>query len=225
MNERFAFDLERLGAAGLGRGLVAGADEAGRGCLAGPLVAAAVVLDYARLEADDFECLDALDDSKKLRREVREVLYGEIVSRACQIVVASYAPGTIDRCGLHLCNLDGLSRALSALRPQPALAFVDGFKLNECAARHEAVVGGDHRQSHTRPPHARSRRALSAVGLCRPRGLCDRTASRRHLPARNLRAASPLVQQCGLPAAWARARRRGVEGCWARPAEVRRTSP
>ena len=58
MNERFRFDLEIAG-----RHAVAGADEAGRGCLAGPLVASAVCFDYASLTADDFAALEPLDDS------------------------------------------------------------------------------------------------------------------------------------------------------------------
>jgi ribonuclease HII len=147
VNERFVFDLDRLQAAGCAHGLVAGADEAGRGCLAGPLVAAAVSWDYGTFADDDFACLDALDDSKKLKREVRETLFGEIVARAQHIVVVSFAPGTIDRRGLHVCNLDGLSRALATLRPVPVLAFVDGFRLDGCEATCEALVGGDGRSA------------------------------------------------------------------------------
>ena len=65
MNERFAFDLAAAGADGAA---VAGADEAGRGCLAGPLVAAAVCLDYAALDEADLAALSGLDDSKRLTR-------------------------------------------------------------------------------------------------------------------------------------------------------------
>jgi len=142
VNARFAFDLE-LG----GRAAIAGADEAGRGCLAGPLVTAAVCFDYSRLTDDDFDALEALDDSKKLSRARREDLYGEIVRRARQVAVVSCSPGTIDGRGLHRCNLEGLGAALAALRPRPAVCLVDGFRLPADAGEHEAVVGGDGRSA------------------------------------------------------------------------------
>ena len=138
MNERFAYD-----AALAGDGLVAGADEAGRGCLAGPLVAAAVCFDLAALRVDDYAALSALDDSKKLTRRVREALYGEILRRASQVVVVSCSPSTIDGVGLHRCNLALLGRAAEALRPRPAVILVDGFALPACACEHRRVVGGD----------------------------------------------------------------------------------
>jgi ribonuclease HII len=138
VNQRFAFDLDLAGPVA-----VAGADEAGRGCLAGPLVTAAVCLDYARLGDDDFEALRTLDDSKKLTRERREELYGEIVRRARQVTVVSCSPATIDRRGLHRCNLDGLGAALDALCPRPALCLVDGFRLPGHEGDHVALVGGD----------------------------------------------------------------------------------
>ncbi len=146
MNARFAFDLERLRAAGGGT-TVGGADEAGRGCLAGPLVAAAVSFDYAGWDEARFAALDRLNDSKKLARSRREALFAEVVTRARQIVIVSCAPGSIDKRGLHACNLQALGRALEGLRPMPALAFVDGFRLRDCAAPHEALVGGDTRSA------------------------------------------------------------------------------
>ena len=138
MNERFAFDLNLAGPAP-----VAGADEAGRGCLAGPLVTAAVCFDYSVLGAADFSALDVLHDSKRLTRARREGLYNEILRRARQVVVISCAPGTIDRDGLQRCNLRSLARALEAICPAPALALVDGFALPRCSTPHRAVVGGD----------------------------------------------------------------------------------
>ena len=132
MNERFAFDL----AAG-------GADEAGRGCLAGPIAAAAVCLDYAVLGEADLAALSGLDDSKRLTRPRREALYHEIVRLARQVVVVLFSPATIDRDGLHRCNLRGLARAIERLDPAPDVALVDGFRLPECAREHRAVVGGD----------------------------------------------------------------------------------
>jgi ribonuclease HII len=142
MNRRFVFDHKRLRAAGDSLA-IAGADEAGRGCLAGPLVAAAVVFDYASWRTRDFKACEALDDSKKLTRERRGDLYLEIMQRARQLIVVSCAPGTIDRRGLHVCNLHALASAVEALSPLPTIALVDGFRLAACGAPHEAVVGGD----------------------------------------------------------------------------------
>jgi ribonuclease HII len=138
MNERFAYDLEIAGAVS-----VAGADEAGRGCLAGPLVAAAVCFDYSVLGEADFAALDRLDDSKRLTRARRDGLYHEILRRARQAVVISCAPATIDRDGLHRCNLACLARALLGVTPAPVVALVDGFALPGNTVAHRAVIGGD----------------------------------------------------------------------------------
>lgn len=137
MNARFAFDLAR------GGGLVAGADEAGRGCLAGPLVAAAVCFDYAAFTDADFEALERLDDSKQLTRAARETLYDAVVGRARQTVVVACSAASIDERGLHRCNLRALGAALEHLEPRPAVAFIDGFASPGCAVPHEALVGGD----------------------------------------------------------------------------------
>jgi ribonuclease HII len=138
VNERFAYD-----AALAGNGLVAGADEAGRGCLAGPLVAAAVCFDLAALDEQDYAALAALDDSKKLTRGAREALYGEILRRARQVVVVSCSPATIDGVGLHRCNIALLGRAAETLRPRPAVVLIDGFALPACGCAHRRVIGGD----------------------------------------------------------------------------------
>jgi ribonuclease HII len=141
VSERFAFDLAAAGADGPS---VVGADEAGRGCLAGPLAAAAVCFDYAALDEAGREALSGLDDSKRLTRLRREALYDEIVRLARQIVVVLISPATIDRDGLHRCNLRGLARAVDRIDPAPDVALVDGFPLPDCAIDHRAVVGGDH---------------------------------------------------------------------------------
>jgi ribonuclease HII len=138
VNDRFSYDLELAG-----RVTVAGADEAGRGCLAGPLVTAAVCFDYSRLNDEDFAALEGLDDSKKLTRERRAVLYDEIVRRARQVAVVSCSPGSIDGRGLHRCNLDGLAASLDTLRPRPEICLVDGFRLRGYEGEHRAIVGGD----------------------------------------------------------------------------------
>ena len=97
MNERFTFDLDLVG-----RGSVAGADEAGRGCLAGPIVAAAVCFDYATFRDADFVALDDLNDSKRLTRERRDDCTSRVLGLARQAVVVCCSPGTIDRRGLHV---------------------------------------------------------------------------------------------------------------------------
>jgi len=142
VNARFDFDLDLAG-----RATVAGADEAGRGCLAGPLVAAAVCFDYAAMDAADLAALDRLDDSKKVPKARRAALCGEILSRARQVVIVCCSAGTIDRDGLHHCNLGALARALEGIAPAPSLSLVDGFSLPGCARAHRAIVGGDGRSA------------------------------------------------------------------------------
>jgi ribonuclease HII len=126
---------------------VAGADEAGRGCLAGPLVVAAVCLDLERLTPRGRRSLSDLDDSKRLAPDVRERVAEAIMRQADQVVVLVASPATIDRDGLHLTNLRLLARALAAIEPCPSICLVDGFRLGSRAPAHRAVVGGDHRSA------------------------------------------------------------------------------
>lgn len=146
MNERFAFDLRQAAAAGA-PAFVAGVDEAGRGALAGPLVAAAVSFDYRGWKKQDYTALQALNDSKLLTRERREQLFAEILPRAPQMCVVVCAPASIDTRGLHVCNLEALGAALQGLAAAPGLAFVDGFSLPACTVAHQALVGGDARSA------------------------------------------------------------------------------
>ena len=142
MNARFAFDLDLAG-----RATVAGADEAGRGCLAGPLVAAAVSFDYAALNDADLVALDRLDDSKKVPKARRAALYHEVLLRARQVVIVCCSAGAIDRDGLHRCNLAALARAAEGVAPEPSVTLVDGFPLPGCRRAHRALVGGDGRSA------------------------------------------------------------------------------
>ena len=91
---------------------VAGADEAGRGCLAGPLVAAAVLFDYERLSLSDLRSLSALNDSKQHTLEMRELLYPRVLRAAVRVAVTSRCVRGIDSRGLHKTNLAALSDTL-----------------------------------------------------------------------------------------------------------------
>jgi ribonuclease HII len=146
MNQLFVFDADHALAVG-GPPVVAGADEAGRGALAGPLVAAAVCFDYSDWGLLDYETLDDLNDSKQIKPERREELFSEIVPRARRIAVVLRSPLSIDERGLHRCNLDALSAALASLTPPPAVCMVDGFALKDCCVPHQAVIGGDGRSA------------------------------------------------------------------------------
>ncbi len=112
-----------------GHRFVAGADEAGRGCLAGPLVAAAVVLDIDRLIGPDAALLSRLDDSKKLTREVRELLFSRVTALADSWSVRIMSAAFIDTYGIQPANLRALHTALAGLRTPVDIAFCDGFDL------------------------------------------------------------------------------------------------
>lgn len=130
----------------LGSRLVAGADEAGRGCLAGPLVAAAVMFDCEALRSERLGGLRELNDSKRCSEEVRERLYPLILANAKSVVVVSRSCQTIDARGLHKTNIAALEAALAGIvarsedRP---LCLVDGFKLPVLDVGQRAVIGGD----------------------------------------------------------------------------------
>jgi ribonuclease HII len=114
---------------------VAGCDEAGRGPLAGPVVAAAVVLDPARIPR-------GLDDSKKLDAGAREKLYEKICATA-EVAVAFGTVARIDRDNILRASLWALARAVKALPVRPKMVFVDGNMKIDCGCDCEAVVSGD----------------------------------------------------------------------------------
>jgi ribonuclease HII len=114
---------------------VAGCDEAGRGPLAGPVVAAAVVLDPKRIPK-------GLDDSKRLTAERREELFEEICATA-SYAVAFAAPARIDRDNILRASLWALARAVHALPDRPQHVLVDGRDKIDTACGCEAVIGGD----------------------------------------------------------------------------------
>jgi ribonuclease HII len=127
---------------GLGVRFVAGADEAGRGPLAGPLVVAGVLLDYECLREHRVRPLALLNDSKQVDSETRDELYRAVLSCAERISVRVFPASVIDRDGLHKCNLRGLRETLWACQPAD-VSLVDGFKLGPLAPPHRAIVDGD----------------------------------------------------------------------------------
>ena len=131
----------------LGARFVAGADEAGRGPLAGPLVVAGVLLDYECLRDHKVRPLAFLNDSKQCSPGQREELFRAVVSCAEQVVVRVIPPGDIDRNGLHKSNLAGLRAMLHALSPPAEACLVDGFRLGPTAPEHRAVVDGDEKSA------------------------------------------------------------------------------
>lgn len=125
---------------------VAGADEAGRGCLAGPLVAAGVLFDYDALSTRELRSLSALNDSKQHTHEGREELYPLVLSCAARVVVVSRCVRGIDGRGLHKTNLAALRDALRRVSADvcgEVLCLVDGFSVAEFERPQRAVVNGD----------------------------------------------------------------------------------
>ena len=117
-------------------GLVCGIDEAGRGPLAGPVVAAAVILDPARPIA-------GLNDSKKLSEKRREVLAGEIREKALAWAVAEASIEEIDQLNILHATFLAMQRAVAALSVAPERAMVDGNRCPKLPIPVEAVVKGD----------------------------------------------------------------------------------
>ena len=117
-------------------GLICGVDEAGRGPLAGPVVAAAVILDPQRP-------IDGLNDSKKLTAARRETLAVEIREKALAWAVAEASVEEIDRLNILQASLLAMQRAVSGLSLVPEKALVDGNKCPVLACPVEAIVGGD----------------------------------------------------------------------------------
>ena len=120
----------------VGPGLLAGVDEAGRGPLAGPVVAAAVML-------DDRVPIRGLNDSKKLGLRTRERLYDEILAKAlcCRIALASVEE--IDTLNILQATLLAMRRAVQGLRLRPHLVLVDGNRVPELQVPVRAIVKGD----------------------------------------------------------------------------------
>jgi ribonuclease HII len=122
-------------------------DEAGRGSLAGPLVAGGVLLDLDRIGRSERRALAHLDDSKQKSAEEREALYPHVIRAAARVSVAVRSVRAIDTRGLHVSNIQALGDCLRAIAPPEALCLVDGFRLPGCELEHTAVVEGDARSA------------------------------------------------------------------------------
>ncbi|AHH20379.1 ribonuclease HII [Nocardia nova SH22a] len=121
-----------------GLGPVAGVDEAGRGCCAGPLVVAACLL-----APKAYDSLAGLDDSKKLTEAVREQLYPVIVRRALAWKVVVIPAWEIDAIGIHVANIEGMRRAVAGLETRPGYVLTDGFRVPGISVPSLPVIGGD----------------------------------------------------------------------------------
>jgi ribonuclease HII len=117
-------------------GLMAGVDEAGRGPLAGPVVAAAVIL-------DDLQPIDGLNDSKKLSAKRRERLFDDIRARALCFCIAQASVQEIDQLNILQATMLAMKRAVEGLRLKPQRVLVDGNRLPMLDILAEAIVQGD----------------------------------------------------------------------------------
>lgn len=126
---------------------MAGADEAGRGSLAGPLVAAAVMFDLERLTLSERRALSRLNDSKQQTEAGREELYPLVLRAAAKSCVVTRCVRGIDSRGLHVTNLAALKQSLQRVACPEAICLVDGFRVKDLGYDQEAVVDGDCRSA------------------------------------------------------------------------------
>src|SRR5690349_3361105 len=115
---------------------IAGCDEVGRGCLAGPVVAAAVILDPERH-------IPGLFDSKMVTAAERERLYGVITRKALGWAVAAAPSTEIDEMNIHRASLEAMRRAVMAIAPLPDLVLVDAFRIPGLLMAQRGVLHGD----------------------------------------------------------------------------------
>src|SRR5436305_3864197 len=119
---------------------VAGVDEVGRGCLAGPVMAAAVVLDPERH-------IPGVCDSKLVPAPERERLYDRILAQAVAWAVAGADPAEIDRINIHQASLRAMQRAILSLVPLPDIVLVDAFRVPDLPMAQRGALHGDRRCS------------------------------------------------------------------------------
>lgn len=121
-----------------GLGPVAGVDEAGRGACAGPLVVASCVL-----RPGDATRLTGLTDSKLMTAAARERMYDQVVRRAVDYAVVVVPVEEVDVKGVHVCNIEGMRRAIAQLRTHPGYVLIDGFRVPGLTAPSMPVIKGD----------------------------------------------------------------------------------
>lgn len=127
---------EQLGLCWDTPGLIAGVDEAGRGPLAGPVVASAVIL-------DDLNPIDGLNDSKKLTARTRGRLFDEIRAKALCFCIAEATVEEIDRLNILQATMLAMRRAVEGLRLKPVKVLVDGNRIPQLMIPADAIVKGD----------------------------------------------------------------------------------
>lgn len=121
-----------------GHGVIAGIDEAGRGALCGPVVAAAVILPPDSV-------IPGVDDSKKLTPRTRERLFDEIVSRAVAVGIGIGTPKLIDRINILQATRHAMKEAVSLLSPQPDMLLIDGISTIDVPIPQKTITRGDSR--------------------------------------------------------------------------------
>jgi ribonuclease HII len=119
-----------------GWSILCGVDEAGRGCLAGPVYAAAVILPTGLL-------IEGLNDSKKLSAEKRESLFCGIIEKAVSYAVASASEQEIDQINILNATYLAMNRAIKKLDPAPEIALIDGNRAKGIQYLSRCIVGGD----------------------------------------------------------------------------------
>jgi len=127
---------EKLIAAGMST--IAGVDEAGRGACAGPLVVAATILKDLKSPT-----LTEVRDSKELTAQKREELFDLVISESITYAIIEISPTEIDSIGLHKSNLEGMRRAIHALKTEPQYILTDGYRIDGLSAPSLAVWKGD----------------------------------------------------------------------------------
>ena len=175
--------------------LVAGADEAGRACLAGPLVAAACLFEREALSDTDLDRLVHLRDSKKVSPSRRRVLRTAICELAVSVAVSVVSPAEKDRDGHDVSNVRALREAVSRLEPAPEVWFTDWYAVPDCRYSTTALERGDgtsaavaaasiHRQDDPRRADGPARERVPRLRLRWPHGVHQRHPQRRDSPPR-----------------------------------------
>ena len=197
---------------GLGMRFVAGADEAGRGCLAGPLVAAAVLFDYERADALRPALAVGAQRLQAAHAEARDELYPRVLRGRHCVAVTSRCVRGIDERGLHKTNLAALRDVLARVGREGCLCLSDGFPVPadgvRAAARRRRRRDERRdrrrlrdRQGHARPLHASHGGALSGLGVRDPRRLLDARSTGPRSRAGRVAAAPDELPVDGVPAA------------------------